>query len=453
MEDRSLLSPTIPNYPTNQLLTNPPGAQPIRPNTPVLPYGIVNRKATFIDPSVHIINGMHIVIGFQDYIAPYANLNATSGFIKIGSGGFIGDNAAIVSDPGSQAVNPTTSIIIGDNVYVGYNATIYGPSQIGGFGAPNGKATSIGPGALIDGAVIGPGAIIGALARIGPGITIPGGIEVKPGVNITSEDQVTNPALGFVESIVPADQTTLVKLLANSKLLAQGYATLYQGQAATGVSPGVAVNPPFNGNLANVEGANFEPLFQIAYPTTTGNLTTVQAVTLAPSVSASTSAPTTAPAFLDPSGKLLQAQLTDFPARVTGGVHFVYRARKAAKHLGRSNAIAGDQGQPITINPALQTGTGVTIALPLGTSSSNLTIDPGVQIGSGAVILGGDSTGYTIGQNVTIGANSVISQSTLGAGTVIGSHAYVSGSNLAPGTVVPNNAIIINNKPAGTVQW
>jgi carbonic anhydrase/acetyltransferase-like protein (isoleucine patch superfamily) len=269
-------------------------------------------------------------------------------------------------------------------------------------------------------------------------------------VNITSESQVTDTSLGFVESIVPADQATLVKSLTNSKLLAQGYATLYQGQAATGVSPGVAVSPPDNGSLAYVQGSNFEPLFSIAYPTTNGNLTTVQGVTLAPTISASTSAPTTSPSFIDPSLKQLQAQLIDFPARVTGGVKFEYRARKVAKHLGRSNSIDGDQGQPITITPALSTGRGVTIASPLGGS---LTIDPNVQIGSGAVVLAGDSSSFLIGENVSIGANSVISQSSLGNGTVVGSHAYIFGSTLAPGTVVPNNAIIINNKPAGTVQW
>ncbi len=437
----------IPSYPN--LFTNPPGFPPVRPNTPVLPYGEANKKATFIDTTVHIQNGNHIAIGYQDYVAPYANLNAISGFIKIGSGGFIGSNAALVSDPGSQAVNPTTSVIIGDNVYVGYNATVYGPSQIGGFG-PNGKATQIGTGALIDGATIAPGDIVGALARVGPGITVPTGLEVKPGVNITTETQASNPALGYVESLVLADQNTLVKLLANSKLLAQGYATLYQGQAATGVSPGVAVSPPDNGNLANVEGANFEPLFTLAYSTSSGNLTAVQGATLTPSVSASTSAPTNSPSFIDSSGKQLVAQLPAFPARVTGAANFKFRAKQAAHRLGRSNSIAADQGQPINVEAITSTDRGVTINSPLGGA---LNIDPGLHVGNGAVILGGDSSTFTIGAQVTIGANSVISQSSLGAGTVVGSHAYIFGSTLPTGSVVPNNAIIINNKPAGTVQW
>ena len=66
----------------------------------------MNKKATYIDTTAHIQNGKHIVLGFQDYVGPYANLDAISGFIKIGSGGFIGDNSAIVSDPGSQTVEP-----------------------------------------------------------------------------------------------------------------------------------------------------------------------------------------------------------------------------------------------------------------------------------------------------------------------------------------------------------
>jgi carbonic anhydrase/acetyltransferase-like protein (isoleucine patch superfamily) len=449
MEGRLLLS-SIPFYPKHQLLTNPRGTQPIRPNTPVLPYGEANKKATYIDTAVHIQNGKHIFLGFQDYVGPYANLNATSGFIKMGNAGFIGDNSAIVSDPHIQAVNPTTSIIIGDNVYIGYNATVYGPSQIGGFGASLGKATEIGPGALIDGATISPGAIVGALARVGPGVTVPGTVEVKPGVNITTNAEASDPSLGYVESIIPADQSNLVKLLANSKLLAQGYATLYQGQAATGVSPGVAVSPPNNGNLAIVSGAGYEPVYTLAQSTSSGNLTTVQAATLAPTVSAATSAPTNSPTFLSHKGKQLPAQISDFPARVTGETNFKFRAHQAAARLGRSNSIAADQGQPINIAAITRTGRGVSINSPLG---GGLTIGQGLQAQTGVVLLGGDSSTFVIGDDVTLGANSVVSQSSLGAGTVVGSHAYVFGSSLPAGTVVPDNAIIINNKRAGTVQW
>ena len=431
------------------MFTNPPGFPPVRPNTPVLPYGEVNKKATFIDTTVHIQNGQHMVLGYQDYVGPYAKLNAISGFIKIGSGGFIGDNSAIVSDPGSRAVNPTTSVIIGDNVYISYNATVYGPSQIGGFG-PNGKATEIGNGALIDGATIAPGDIVGALARVGPGVTVPTGLEVKPGVNITTEAEASDPTLGYVESLVPADQNTLVKLLANSKLLAQGYATLYQGQSATGVSPGVAVSPPDNGNLANVEGARLRAAFYL------GLINVQRQPDHCPgrhprSERLGLDVRTDELALVHRSfGQAIDGPDPGFPARVTGEANFKFRAKQAAHRLGRGNSIAADQGQPINIDAITQTGRGVTINSPLGGA---LTIGQGLQVGNGAVLLGGDSSTFTIGDQVTIGANSVVSQSSLGAGTVIGSHAYVFGSTLPAGTVVPNNAIIINNKPAGTVQW
>jgi carbonic anhydrase/acetyltransferase-like protein (isoleucine patch superfamily) len=432
MEGRFLLS-TIPSLTPRQLAHDPPGFPAVRPNTPVLPYGRANRQATFIDTTAHILNGGHVYIGYQTYVGPYANLNATSGFIKIGNASFIGNNTAIVSDPQIRATNPTTSIVIGDNVLISYNATVYGPSQIGAFGAGFNKATEIGPGALVDGAIISPGAIVGALARVGPGVTVPGNIEVKPGANVTTDAEASNPALGKVEPIVAADQSNLGKMLANSKSLALGYATLYQGQAATGVTPGVATATasagPFNGNLANVEGANLEP--------------SSASVSIAPSVP-------TSPFFPTPKGHLIQAQLPAFPARVTGGAVFHQRAHQVAKHLGRGNSIAADLGQPIVFGSISQTGRGVTITSPLG---GNLNIGQAFQAQAGAVLLGDDSTTYTIGDNVTLGANSVVNQSNLGSGTVIGSHAYVSGSTLPPNSVVPDNAIIINNKPAGTVQW
>jgi hypothetical protein len=197
------------------------------------------------------------------------------------------------------------------------------------------------------------------------------------------------------------------------------------------VTPGVATATasagPFNGNLANVAGANLEPTTLSIEPTAA-----------------------TSPSFINHRGKQVMAQLPGFPARVTGGTNFFFRAKTAAAHLGRSNSIAADQGQPINLDEITGTGRGVTINSPLGGS---LAIGQALQVGKGAVLLGGDSAKFTIGNNVSIGANSVVAQSSLGDGTVIGSHAYIFGSTLPAGTVVPDNAIIIGNKAAGTVQW
>jgi carbonic anhydrase/acetyltransferase-like protein (isoleucine patch superfamily) len=431
MEERFLLS-TIPDRSLRSLATNPVAFQAVRPNTPVLPFGVANRKATFIDPSAHIQNGKHTFIGVQTYVGPYANLNSTSGFIKIGNGSFIGDNAAIVSNPGLQARNPTTSILIGDNVLISYGAKVVGPSVIGGY-LSNGKATEVGPNAFIDGAVIGPGAIVGALARVGPGVTVPGGMEVLPGANVTTNAEASDPALGKVVPVPSADQVNLGKALANSKLLAAGYATLYQGQSATGVNLGVATATasagPFNGNLAAVEGASLEPSSSV--------------VSFAPTSP-------TGPTFLTPKGGQVEGLLFNFTARVTGGANFKSRAGAVQHRLGRGNSIAADQGQPINIGSIAGTGSNVSVNSPTGGA---LTIGQNFRAGSNSVLLGGDTSTFTLGDNVSLGAGSVVSQSSLGSGTVVGARAYVSGSKLPANSVVPDGAIIINNQNKGTVQW
>jgi carbonic anhydrase/acetyltransferase-like protein (isoleucine patch superfamily) len=423
VEERLLLS-TIPGTSPYQLHVNPPGTLAVRPNTPVLPFGIASKKATFIDPTVHILNGRHTVIGLQTYIGPYATLNSTSGFIKIGSGSFVGDNASIVSDRGSRARRPTTSILIGDNVLIGYGATVRGPSVIGGYGV-NGKATEIGPNALIDGATIGPGAIVGALARVGPGVTVPSGVMVLPGSNVTTEAEATDPALGKVVIPIPSDELgNLVKSLTNSRALAAGYATLYQGNPATGINPGVAGASssagPFNGDLAAVSGANLEPTNKIG------------------------------PRFESPRGKLVPGLLSNFHARVTGKANFAVPPSQVENRLGRGNAIRADEGQTLNFGFIGRTGNNVTINAPNG---GTVNVGRFFQAGDGAVLLGGPNVNSVLGDQVLLGAGSVVLRSSLGKGTIVGPRAYVADSNLPAGSVVPAGAIVIKNKTIGTIQW
>jgi carbonic anhydrase/acetyltransferase-like protein (isoleucine patch superfamily) len=431
MEGRQLLSRTVPNFTPFQLATNPKAFNPVRPNTPVLPYAFPNRKATFIDPSVHITNGKHIFMGVQTYVGPYATMNATSGFIKIGNASFIGDNARIVSDPDSTQNFPTTSILIGDNVLVSYGARIQGPSVIGGY-LNNGKATEIGTNAEVDGAVIGPGAVVGDLARVGPGVTVPGGMMVLPGANVTTDAEASDPSLGKVVPVPSSVAVDMGRQLTISKQLAQGYATLYQGQSATGVTPGIASATasagPYNGNLANVRGANLEPG--------------------AATVSIEPTGPT-GPTFIAPRGFQATGLLPDFTARVTGGANFRARARSIQAHLGHGNSIRADEGQPINFGFISQTGNGVTINSPTG---GRLTVGRFFKAGDNAVLLGGDSAAYTLGDQVTLGAGAVVVRSSLGTGTTVGDHAYVADSNLPAGTNIPGGSIVIGNKVVGTVQ-
>ena len=54
------------------------------PNLPIMPYATPAKKASFIDPTVAIKNGNSVVIGYQNFIGPYATLDGNGGVIKIG---------------------------------------------------------------------------------------------------------------------------------------------------------------------------------------------------------------------------------------------------------------------------------------------------------------------------------------------------------------------------------
>lgn len=425
MEGRLLLS-TIPPVSHRHPYLRPLGVPAVRPNTPVLPFGATT-VASFIDPSARIVHGQHVIVGNKTFIGPYARLDAGSGFIKIGTGSSILDGATIISNP-NRARNPTTSVLIGNLVSVGFGATVLGPSQIGAFGS-QAKPTGIGPNALIDSATIEPGAIVGPLARVGPGVTVPAGFAVLPGANVTTNAEASDPALGKVAPITATESTELARILANGQTLATGYAALYQGNAATGASPAFipAKRGVNNGNLATVRGAGNEP------------------------------GGTVGPTFLAPQGQQQPGLISSFRARVTGAVIFHQRAAVVAHSLGNGNSFRADQGQPFIFGSTLSTGNYVVINSPLGTSASNsgsgITIYDGFQAQDRSVILGGPGAHAVIGGNVLVGPSAVLDRTSVGAGSTIGARAYVAHSTLPDNTVVPPGAIIINNTRVGTVQW
>ncbi|WP_406697973.1 carbonic anhydrase/acetyltransferase [Singulisphaera sp. Ch08] len=425
MEGRLLLS-TIPPVNQRHPYLRPLGVPAVRPNTPVLPFG-ATKVASFIDPTVGIVNGRHVIVGNKTFIGPYARLNATSGFIKIGTGSNILDGATLISNP-TRAKNPTTSILIGNLTSIGFGATVVGPSQIGSLGA-QAKPTGVGANALIDSATIEPGAIVGSLARVGPGVTVPSGIFVLPGSNVTTNAEASDPALGKVAPISATELTELTKILANSTALAAGYATLYQGNSATGTTNIFTPTKPgvFNGNLSAVEGASAEPGSAIG------------------------------PTFLAPLGQQQPGLISDFRARVTGRVVFHQQAAIVAHRLGIGNSIRADQGQPFVFGSTFTSGDYVVINSPLGSNvastNSGITIYDGVQAGDRSVILGGPGANVSLGGNVIIGAGAVLDRTTVGAGSTIGARAYVAHSTIPDNTVIPVGAIIINNKLVGSIQW
>ena len=297
LEGRQLLSGSWPPYISHAelkaLFNNPVGNPAVRPNTPVLPFGApvtvtstptttvtstpttptytvtsttytVTSVPTFIDPTARIVNGSAVIVSTPGFIAPYSTLDAHGGAIKIGSGSVILDNASIVANPLHAHTAPAPVVKIGNQVIIGYGAQVLRPSDIGDY--VSSLPTRIGPRAVIDQANIAPGAYVSALARVGPGVTVPAGFLVLPGKNVTTNAEASNPALGMVVTIkgnTLAGQivSELNQLRSTNLTLAAGYVQLYQGQSATGASPGVpaTVTTVFNGNLAAVEGAGQQP--------------------------------------------------------------------------------------------------------------------------------------------------------------------------------------------------
>jgi carbonic anhydrase/acetyltransferase-like protein (isoleucine patch superfamily) len=424
LDDRVLLNASNTISP---LLENPTGFLAVGPNTPVMPFATPAKKASFIDPTVSIKNGNSTVLGYQDFIGPYATLDGRSGAIKIGNGSDVLDNASIVANPGRGHGSP--EVLIGGSVVIGFGATVIGPSTIGSYENTT-KPVAIGANAEIDGATIEPGAIVSPLARVGPGVTVPGGFMILPGVNVTTSAEASNPKLGMVVPVTAAELATIVKMLSENESLAAGYITLYQGSSATGASPGASatVTGINNGDLATILGANQQP-----GPT-----------------SASFEPAKSAPKFLSPHQGLVASVLSTFPARITGGVQIGMQAWQAAFHLGRANAIRADQGQPIVIGSIAHTGSHVTINSPLG---GQLSIGQKFRAGNGAVILSGPSVNAKIGDDVKIGAGAVVSQTSLGSNSSVGAGAYVMSSTFPSNTVIPPKAIYVNNKFEGYVQW
>ena len=377
------------------------------------------------------------------FIAPYSTLDAHGGAIKIGSGSVILDNASIVANPLHAHTAPAPVVKIGNQVIIGYGAQVLRPSDIGDY--VSSLPTRIGPRAVIDQANIAPGAYVSALARVGPGVTVPAGFLVLPGKNVTTNAEASNPALGMVVTIkgnTLAGQivSELNQLRSTNLTLAAGYVQLYQGQSATGASPGVpaTVTTVFNGNLAAVEGAGQQP----GSPTA--------ATPFLP--------PGRGPTFRSPHQGQVQGLLYGFRARATGRVVFMTRAGQVAHRLGRSNSIRADQGQPpiaaqqINIGSITQTGFGVTISAPLSatrTSAPPFTIGQNFQADTGAVILGGP--GRSIGNNVSIGAGAVVDGSSLGSDSTVGAGAYLLNSPFPAGSNIPAGAIYINGSFMGFV--
>jgi len=370
-------------------------------NRPVMAAATSPSTATFIDPTAVIRNPRAITIGIQDYIGPFATLDALhGGTITIGNASNVQDSVEI------SAVGPRANVLIGDQAILAHNATILGPATIG---APGGAPAFVGFNAIIDGATVQPMAMVSSLAKVAPGIVIPTGFKVKPGVYIRTQAQAQDLSLGKVEEVTDDDIVFMNGVIHVNESLAEGYSeqALQSPSSVFGIGP----NPPT---------PPFSPISSI--PVLAG-------------------VPTTDPSFRD---------------RIIGAVQMTNSLRQLRRVMGREDSIRADEASPFLIGKIARMGNNVTIH---GLEYSNLVSGHGDRFGSHSVIHGGKDSGQdpeettVVGSGVRIRDWAVVFRSTIGNNCVIGAYAYIDGSQLAPGTVVPRGAIIINNQYLGKVQW
>ncbi len=388
------------------------------------------KVASFIDPSAGIANGRHVIVGNKTFIGPYARLNAHLRLHQDRHRDRTSSTAPPCTSNPTRARNPTTTILIGNLVSVGFGATVIGPSQIGSLGA-QAKPTGVGANALIDSATIEPGALVGPLARVGPGVTVPSGLYVLPGSNVTTNAEASDPALGKVAPITA------------TQFNEPDQAPHEQHDAGCGLCQ------PLPGGLGHRQHEYLRP----------GHARGLQRQPLRrrrgeqrawlgrrPDVPRSPGAATARPDLRLPGH------------RVTGAVVFHQRASLVENRLGIGNSIRADQGQPFIFGSTFTSGDYVVINSPLGTnaagSGSGITIYDGVQAGDRSVILGGPGSNVSLGGNVLIGPGAVLDRTTVGAELRRSGPRASSPTRRSPTTrTSPPGRIIINNQHVGSIQW
>jgi carbonic anhydrase/acetyltransferase-like protein (isoleucine patch superfamily) len=372
---------------------------PVAVNRPVLSALDDAQGASFIDPTAQVLAPRQVAIGFQDYVGPFALLDASGGSITIGSGSDIQDNSTITAgDRGGVA--------IGDNVIVAYNATVLAGSRVGDLG---GAPAFVGINAVIDGATVEGDAMVLALARVAPGIVIHAGMKVLPGKFVQTQDEADDTSLGKVAPVTDADRAFMEGVLHANVALAQAYTDLYR-QEGPGAVLGVGVNP------GDSDGSD-------------RNLPTLAGL------------PTADPSFGD---------------RIIGQVALANSAAELSQLLGDMDAIRADEGGPVQFGTIDSMKDRVTVSAQGGTGigvGNNFATGFHSVIHSGAGDGSSPAASTQIGDNVTVGDWAVVSGSTVGSGSEIGFRAYVENSQLAPGTVVPDRAIIIGGVNLGSVEW
>ncbi|HEY0737313.1 MAG TPA: hypothetical protein VGD69_20510 [Herpetosiphonaceae bacterium] len=373
---------------------------------------------TFIDPTAKVINAANIQLGELVYVGPFAQLKANK---NVASSIVIGDESNVQD---SATVDATFGrVVIGDQVIIAHGGTVKSGSQLGIQGscpvdpalqtAPEHCPSFVSFNAEVDGAIIEKDAMVQALSRVGPGVRIPSGKKTRFGVNITTQAEVSSKT----EPVVQADREFMNGVIHVNVEFAKGYTAL-------------ASNP------SHVRGINYDPGNTAFNPTP--DLPTLGA----------NHVPTQDPKFRN---------------RIIGRVHLADDKATLGQVMGAQISIRADEGEAWEVGTIAAMGNHTTFH---ALEHTHLDLGNVGVYGERSIVHGGatdyngdadtadpDEHDTVTGENFVLGTGSVFFRSHAGDNVKIGARSLVAGSSLDSNSAIPSYKVIVGGQVYGDVEW
>ncbi len=389
---------------------------PTANNLPICPSTAPSDSASFIDPTATIANPTNISLGEKVYVAPFAQLNATTAPITIGDDSNVQDQVKIIASG--------TGVEIGPRVIMAHMATIKGAAKIGTQGSTGPftdpitnsqfnndiPETFLAFNCEIDGAIIQRNTVVNFLSRVAPGVTLPAGKVVLPGKNVTTNLQASSGSLGKVANLTQADVALMEGIIEVNEAFAKGYTELARADST------------------NVTGINYAPVTAFnpgGLPQIGGNIT----------------------------------RNPNFRNRIIGNVVLEDSLASLNFKIGNRISLRADEGEPFHVGTIAGMANDVVFH---ALETTSLTLGDIVGYGPRALVHGGrqvvngvaNGPETSIGNFVGLGPNSVIFRSVIGNKSAVGQRSAVFNSTVPPRTYIRSRVIYADNGSIiSSVEW
>jgi carbonic anhydrase/acetyltransferase-like protein (isoleucine patch superfamily) len=376
-------------------------------NLPICPSTAPSASASFIDPTATITNPTNITLGEKVYVAPFAELNATTAPISIAADSNVQDQVRILASG--------TGVEIGSRVIMAHMATVKGAAKIGTQGSTGPFSDPITNTQFnndiaetflvfnceIDGATIERNTVVSFLSRVGPGVTLPAGKVVLPGKNVTTNLEASSGTLGKVANLTQADVALMEGIIEVNEAFAKGYTELARADSS------------------NVQGINYAPV-----------------------------------TFFNPGGlPQIGGSVTrdpNFRNRIIGNIVLQDSLATLTNKIGSRISLRADEGQPFNVGEIAGMANDVVFH---ALETTSLTLGNGIGYGPRALVHGGrqvvngvaNGPETSVGNSVGLAPNSVIFRSVIGERSAVGQRSAVFNSTVAPRTEIRSRTIYADN--------